>query len=250
MKIVTISLIVAISAILNAQVKSVIPRFPLNALYYDNYGTFDNIKFFHNQSLINFTKSEENALVSFYSNTSKSTYDKYVIINGKREVIYHIGSDTKGKVDSVIYNDFDSNLSNQIQALDTSQSWIDIYFKLQFKYNEENLSIVSYEVVKNGRPQGRDSERFIIKNEKIKGLEHHVFYIDRREDRFLNNLTSAIGNLKKNTVRILLGIDPPETQPEKELFELITTSGESLELNTLVDLYSKGDKRLMQFYKL
>jgi hypothetical protein len=249
MKTIILAISIFITTLINAQVNEIKTHYSFSGLFFDKYGAFDNINFFHDQSLVNFMHSEERALVSYYSNTSKKNYDKYVLTNEKRDDVYHVGSKTKGKVETIIYNDFDPTLAKHYQDLDTSQSWIDIYFKLRFKYEKEEICIVSYRIVENGYPQGLKSERIIIRTESVKKSFRQVFYIDKRRDEFLDDLTNTIGYLKRSTIRIILGIDKPKTKAEKELVNLVTSSGQNLQINTLVDLFNNQDERLMQFYK-
>jgi len=236
---------------LNAQTKMQVTYFEEEGKYYDNFGTFDKFKFFHDQTLIDFHSSEEKAIISFYSNTSKKNYDKYVLTNRERMVVYSSGyvKDKKPKIDTIIYNDFDERKARFYQSLDSSQTWIDIYFKLRFKYNNEETCIVSFRIVENGYPQGRKSERIIIRTVNTDKASRPVYYIDKRRDDFLDGLTLAIGNLKKETIRVIFGIDESKTKAEKELISIVNPSSQSLQINTLVNLYKNNDERLMQFYK-
>ncbi|NJO89664.1 MAG: hypothetical protein HC831_12495 [Chloroflexia bacterium] len=231
------------------QVSKIVSHKDLSGAYFDKYGPFDYYKFFHDQSLINFA-SQEHALISYYSNTSKTIYDKFVI-KGKKIKGYHFGIHSQDSVFSklIVKNEFDQSKASYYQSLDTTQSWIEVNFKLWFKYNDEKISIISYQIMENGRrTKAFLSKRFLVKFEETDGLWKDIYYIDNRENDFLDNITTILGGLDKSVVRILFGLDEATSLKEKNLFNAVTSNGEQFRINSLFDLYRNNDKRLIYFY--
>jgi hypothetical protein len=182
------------------------------------------IHLFHDQSLINFKASEASALASYYCVTSREEFSKFVL-----------------------GGEFDRIMSGFIHKKDTSQSWLDLLFKLSFRYNNEYISIVRYSLVLNGISRNNFPEymRFLWKEREGQG---YFFHIDKRtNDEFISNLTKVIGSMKPNILRILVGLDEPITKDEIELGHLVTSADKSLQLNTITELYKNNDPKLMRF---
>jgi hypothetical protein len=217
-----LSLLLTIPSI--AQVKTIIIAKEMQGYYYDDYSPFSTINLFHNQNLINFKKNEEFALASCYSLTSKEIFNKYVL-----------------------GGEFGEHLYNYLQKADTAQSWIEYLFKFSFKYlNKYQITIIRYRLIINGKGNTKPLFDRLIYQDIGSG---YLYYIDRQEDdKFLSDLTRVIGSLNKNILRVLLSIDEPKTDSEKELFNLVTSKNESLQLTNLVNMYRNHDKKLLQFF--
>jgi hypothetical protein len=205
----------------NAQVESLISHKYVNSSYTDNFNTFEHYNIFHSQSLVNFHLSEGHALSSYLSNTSKAVHQNFVLGDSFNEVV-----------------------SNHFQTSDTSQTWIDLIFILRFSYKNQNMSIVRYQIVNNGIVTKPTFDRLIYKIEN--GRIAH--YIDRtKEDEFITVLTKVVGLMDTSILRVLLGIDKPRNNSEKELLELVTSKDNCLQLNSIVELFNNGDQNLRQF---
>ncbi len=205
----------------NAQVESLISHKYLKSNYIDNFSAFEHYNIFHSQSLVNFHLSEGEALSSYLSNTSKTIHNKYVI------------GDT-----------FSEAVANHFQSSDTTQTWVDLIFILRFKYENQDMSIVKYQIVNNGIVTKPTFDRLVYKIENGK-MAH---YIDRtRKDEFLAAMTKVIGLINTSTLRVLLGIDKSKKYSEKELVKLVTSKDKCLNVILLVELFNEGDKRLREF---
>lgn len=210
---------------LEAQVKTIITHQKIEGFYYDEYSLQNFERFFHTQSLVNFKKSEASALVSYYCTTSKEIFDKYVLGGG-----------------------FNYTAAQNSHNYDSTQSGINIMFKISFKYNnKDDIRFVRYSVVRNGNSSTIGyCVRFLFKYVEGEGF---TYFIDNREnDRFIADLTDLFDSIKQSFLRVLLGIDKPMSIEEIELVSLLTSQDKGLHINILLELFKNKDKRLINFF--
>lgn len=215
-------ILLCISQLGFSQVEQVVLPKVSKAVYKDGYNSIDRLFFFNNQNLCCFICSPEKALVSYFCNTNEQIYN-----------------------DNVLGGDFQSGLAGKFTNVDTSQTWIDPIFIFSFQYNYENYIIIKFDFVLNGRKAFTQYKR--LKKELINGK--YQYYVDQRiVDEDLTIISSLLGNLKQNKMRLLVGLDSPSDVKDEEAISKLTSSNGTLLLNSLIGLYDQGDESVVNFF--
>lgn len=211
-----------ISQVNFSQVKQVILPKENNAIYKDGYNSIDRQFFFTYQNLVCFTCSPEKALVSYFCNTNEQIYN-----------------------DNVLGGDFKSGLAGKYTNVDTTQTWIDPIFTFSFQYNYENYILIKFDFIKNGRKAFTQHKR--LKKELINGK--YQYYIDQRSvEDDLRIISTLLGNLSQDKMRMLISVDAPLNAKDKEAISKLVSPNGTILLNTLISLYNQGDKSIVDFF--
>lgn len=208
--------------IAHSQVKQILLPKESRAEYKDGYKMNDKLFFFKDQSLVRFNLTPERALVSYFCNTSEQVYK-----------------------DNVIGGDFNTCFAINYPDIDTTQSWIEPIFRLDFQYNNENYIIIRFNFFVDGRLQYTIYKR--LKSE-IKNGRYNYYIVQDVEDDNFKRICILLGDLELEKMRMLVGLDKPLTKQDEEVISKLVSSNGTILLNSILNLYRQGDKSVVKFF--
>lgn len=220
-------LLVIIFITLNHQLYSQVELIKLhkiiNGQYYDNYTLLDRKFFFKNQELINFS-TPESSIIS-----------------------YHCLQDVKKYYNYVLGRPYNESMLKFLREADTTNNSVLPIFSFSIKYNENTYVFLQYKLYLNGYME--DGPSFI---RLLRDFNHssntYIYKIDFREDDiYLKDLTIVLGKLKKEALKMLLGLQKPVTSEEKVLVNSISLNGGVLDLTKLIQFYNTSNSVLSPF---